>query len=118
MEESAPPEHSRSVWNTLKTFSPATFAGLTLVVLFLALCRIDTCVVRWWLMLPLAAAAGGTLLWRRTRAPEVESRICTAGLWILIALFFLRDIGLSCKLAELLDKVAKASRDFNHFFGR
>jgi hypothetical protein len=55
--------------NSLKTFVPATWTGLVLVVLFLGLLQSDTCAVHGWLMLPVAAAAGGTRpasgSWRR-----------------------------------------------------
>ena len=120
-----PREALRSLWNRIRPLPLATLAGLALTALFLVFCKIDTYVVRWWLMLPLAAAAGGLLLWRRTRAPPVESRICSVGLCLLLALFLLRDIGMSKKLATLLDTVDKyktqvdqATRAINRFFDR
>ena len=120
-----PYEAFRSLWNRIRPLPLATLAGLALTALFLVFCKIDTYVVRWWLMLPLAAAAGGLLLWRRTRAPPVESRICSVGLCLLLALFLLRDIGMSKKLATLLDTVDKyqtqvdqATRAINRFFDR
>ena len=120
-----PHETFRSLWNRIRPLPLATLAGLALTALFLVFCKIDTYVVRWWLMLPLAAAAGGLLLWRRTRAPPVESRICSVGLCLLLALFLLRDIGMSKKLATLLDTVDKyktqvdqTTRAINRFFDR
>lgn len=107
----------------LKTFSPATGLGLLATILFLAFCRIDAYAVRWWLMLPLAAAAGGLFLWRRQRGSVAESRFCTLGLCLLFALVVLRDVGLSRKLADLLDtvngyrsQVDQANAELNRFF--
>ena len=127
MEEipTTPPVAPRSVWSWIRSIPLVTLAGLALVVLFLVFCKIDDYAVRWRIMLPLAAAAGGLLLWRRKRAPRLESWVCTAGLCLLAALFLLRDIGMSDKLAELLDKVNRykaevnqISTEFNRFFGR
>lgn len=111
--EEIPPK--KTIWNTLKIISPATYFGLVLVVLFLIFCKIDDYAVRWQIMLPLAAVAGGLLYWRRKYAPILESRICTVGLCILVALFLLRDIGMSNKLAELLDKVNQCTTEVNQF---
>lgn len=113
-----------ALWNAVRPFAPATWLGFAALGLFFICLSIDTCVVRWWLMLPLAAA-GGVLLWRRRRdAGRLEGRICTAALVVLLALFLLRDIGLSRKLAGLLDKVNqykaevdRATRELGHFFG-
>ena len=107
------PAPESTLIDTLKTFSPATFAGLVLLVSFAVLTRFDTCVVRWWLMLPLAAAGCGLLEWRRRGAIGLEARVCRAGFWLLIAFFLLRDIGLSSKLAELFDKMAEFNRSLN-----
>lgn len=111
--EEIPPK--KTVWAALKSISPATYIGLALVVLFLVFCKIDDYAVRWRLMLPLAAAAGGLLFWRRKRGAGLESRICTAGLCMLVALFLLRDIGMSNKLAELLDQVNQYKSEVTHF---
>ena len=100
MEEIAP---KKPLLDTLKTFSPATALGLLALVLFGVFCTIDTTAVRWWLMLPLAAAGCALFLWRRTRAAGLEARLCSLGVALLLALVVLRDIGLSRKLAELLD---------------
>ena len=127
MEEipTTPPVAPRSVWSWIRSIPLVTLAGLALVVLFLVFCKIDDYAVRWRIMLPLAAAAGGLLLWRRKRAPRLESWVCTAGLCLLAALFLLRDIGMSKKLATLLDTVDKyktqvdqATRAINRFFDR
>lgn len=107
------PAPESTLLDTLKAFSPATFAGFALLVSFAVLTRIDTCVVRWWLMLPLAAAGCGLLEWRRRGATGLEARVCRAGFWLLIAFFLLRDIGLSGKLAELFDKMAEFNRNLN-----
>ena len=120
MEEIAP---KKPLLDTLKTFSPATVLGLLALVLFAVFCNIDTTAVRWWLMLPLAAAGGGLLLWRRTRAAGLEARLCSLGCALLLALVVLRDIGLSRKLAGLLDtmeqyksQINKASTALDRFF--
>ena len=92
-------------------------------VAFLVLCQYDSTVIRWRLMLPLAAAGGTLLLWRRRRAPVWEARLCTLLLGLLLALVVLRDIGLSRKLAELYDKVEgyktqvhQATSEISRFF--
>ena len=125
MENPVPPVTSRgqALWNVLKTFSPATAIGFVLLAAFLVCCQIDACVIRWWLMLPLAAMAGALLLSRRRRAPAVEARTCTVLLVLLLALVILRDIGLARKLAELYDKVQsyktqyhQATSEIHRFF--
>ncbi|HAL92671.1 MAG TPA: hypothetical protein DCM68_06570 [Verrucomicrobia bacterium] len=122
MEETAP---KQTVWDALKAFSPATGLGFVLLVLFLVFCNIDTTAVRWWLMLPLAAAGCALLLWRRKRAAGIEARLCAIGIGLFLALVVLRDIGLSRKLAELLDtveqyktEVGQMTSEINRFFGR
>lgn len=118
-----PPARRIAVLNVLKTFSPATFAGLALLVIFAVFTQIDTCAVRWWLMLPLAAAGCGLLEVRRRNATGPEARVCAIGFWLLAALVLLRDVGLSRKLAELFDKMAEFNRnvgqmglELNRFF--
>lgn len=125
MEGIPAPAFPRSIWSKIRALPLATIAGFVLIGLFLYFCKIDNYAVRWRLMLPLAAVAGGLLFWRRQRGTGLESWICTSGLCILVALFLLRDIGMSNKLADLLDKmnsykaqVDQASRELNHFFGR
>jgi len=125
MEEIPATANPRSVWNKIRSLPLATLAGFVLIGLFLYFCKIDEYAVRWRLMLPLAAVAGGILYWQRKSVSGIESWICTAGLCILVALFLLRDIGMSNKLAELLDKmtqyksqVNQMSSELNHFFGR
>lgn len=120
MEESAP---KKTALEIIKTFSPATFAGLALLLLFAVFTQIDTLVVRWWLMLPLAAAGCGLLESRRRNAAGLEARICAIGFWLLAAFVLLRDVGLSRKLAELFDKmteinsqVSQMGLDLNRFF--
>ena len=108
-----PPARLIAVLSVLKTFSPATFAGLALLALFAVCTQIDTCAVRWWLMLPLAAAGGGLLEVRRRNATGPEARVCAIGFWLLAALVLLRDVGLSRKLAELFDKMAEFNRNMN-----
>ncbi len=125
MEEpgSSPPSRAAALWNAVRPFAPATWAGLAALGLFFICLNIDTCAVRWWFMLPLAAA-GGMLLWRRRRsAGRLEARICTAALVLLLALVVLRDIGLSRKLAGLFDQldhcksqVDEAYRALGRFF--
>ena len=112
-----------NVFAALKAFSPATGLGLLATILFLAFCRIDAYVVRWWLMLPLAAAGCGLFLWRRKRGSAAESRVCILGLRLLLALVVLRDVGLSRKLAGLFDTVSgyqsqvdRANAEINRFF--
>ena len=111
--EEIPPQ--KTIWNTLKAISPATYIGLVLVVLFLVFCKIDDYAVRWRIMLPLAAAAGGLLYWRRKRGALLEARICTVSLCLLVGLFLLRDIGMSKRLAELLDKVTQYKTEVKQF---
>lgn len=125
MDEIQQAEKPRTAWDRIRSVPLATLVGFALIALFLFFCRIDNYAVRWRIMLPIAAASGGLLYWRYKRAPIVESRVCAAGLCILVALFLLRDVGMSKKLAELLDKVNKVTTqinqmgsEFNRFFGR
>jgi hypothetical protein len=111
MEESAP---KKTALEIIKTFSPATFAGLALLLLFAVFTQIETCVVRWWLMLPIAAAGCGLLESRRRSATGLEARVCAIGFWLLAAFLLLRDVGLSRKLAELFDKM----KQFNDQMGQ
>lgn len=121
MEETTP---KKTALDILRSLPLATIAGLALVVLFLVFCKIDDYAVRWRIMLPLAVAAGGILFWRRKRAAGLEAKLCALGLGLLLVLFLLRDIGLSNKLAGLLDKVNQyktqvnqMGAEFNRFFG-
>jgi hypothetical protein len=92
-------------------------------VLFAVFTQIETCVVRWWLMLPIAAAGCGLLEGRRRSATGLEARVCTIGFWFLAAFLLLRDVGLSRKLAELFDKMKELNNqmgqmglELNRFF--
>ena len=111
MNEAPAPAPARL--DTLKTFSPVTFAGLALLVIFAVFTQIETCVVRWWLMLPIAATGCGLLEWRRRNATGLEARVCRAGFWLLVAFFLLRDIVLSSKLDELFYKMSEFNRNLN-----
>ena len=118
------PAPNQPIRPALRSWSPATFLGLAGLVAFAVCCRIDTCVVRWWLMLPLAAAGSALFLWRRARATGLESRICSVGFALLLALVVLRDVGLSRKLAGLFDtvngykgRIDQTNRELNRLFG-
>ena len=127
METTPPPAPAPAPQNRirpiLRAIPWATVLGGLATVAFLVLCQHDNTVIRWRLMLPLAAAGGTLLLWRRRRAPVWEARICTLTLCVLLALVVLRDVGLSRKLAELYDKmqsyktqVDQATSEIRHFF--
>ena len=105
MEPAPAPVPSKSVWTLLKAIPWLTLLGAGATLAFLILCRYDNTVIRWQLMLPLAAVGAGLLVWRRKRAPVWEARVCTLLLAVLFALVVLRDVGLSRKLAELYDKI-------------
>ena len=117
------PAPQKTFWTILKTIPWFTVLGVLATVAFLVLCQFDNTAIRWWLMLPLAAAGGALLFLRRKHAPVWESRICTLTLCILLALVVLRDIGLARKLAELYDKMQsyktqyhQATSEFRRFF--
>ena len=127
METTPPPAPApgpqNRIWLILKAMPWITVLGGLATVAFLVLCQYDSTVIRWRLMLPLAAAGGTLLLWRRRRAPVWEARLCTLLLGLLLALVVLRDIGLSRKLAELYDKVEgyktqvhQATSEISRFF--
>ena len=127
METTPPPAPApvpqNRIWLILKAMPWITVLGGLATVAFLVLCQYDSTVIRWRLMLPLAAAGGALLLWRRRRAPVWEARLCTLLLGLLLALVVLRDIGLSRKLAELYDKVEgyktqvhQATSEISRFF--
>jgi hypothetical protein len=101
----ASPTLSRSAWEAIKTFSPVTIAGLALILLFLYCLSVDTYVVRWWLMMPIASAGCGLFLIQRRRTTGAESRICLVGFWLMLILFLVRDAALSKELADLFDTV-------------
>ena len=123
MEPAPDPAPQKTVWTVLTSVAPVTWLGAAGVVAFLVFCQFDNTVIRWWLMLPLAAAAAALLLWRRPHAPAGEARVCAVLLGLLLALVVLRDIGLSRKLAELFDKIEsyktqfhQATSEFQRFF--
>ena len=127
METTPPPAPAPTpqdrIRRILKAIPYATVLGGLATVAFLVLCQHDNTVIRWRLMLSLAAAGGALLLWRRRRAPIWEARLCTLLLGLLLALVVLRDIGLSRKLAELYDKVEgyktqvhQATSEISRFF--
>jgi len=105
METAPAPVPPKTVWTLLRAIPWRTLLGVLATLAFLILCRCDNVVIRWQLMLPLAAVGGAVLLWRRRRAPVWEARVCTLTLGLLFALLVLRDVGLSRKLAELYDKI-------------
>ena len=123
METAPAPAPQNNVWTVLKSVAPATWLGAACTVAFLVFCQFDNTVIRWWLMLPLAALGSALLLWRRKRAPAGEARVCAVLLGLLLALVVLRDIGLSRKLAGLFDKIEgyktqfhQATSEFQRFF--
>jgi len=96
---------SRDRFAVIKTFHTATWVGLFLALAFVVSCMVTTLALRWWLMIPLAAASC-TVLGRRARsAPRVERKAALVALWIVVALFLFRDVALSRKLAELYDSI-------------
>jgi hypothetical protein len=66
-------------------------------------------------MLPLAVGSAATLRWRARAATGVERTVCIGGFWAVIALFLLRDIGLSRRLAELFEKMQHLHKNFKDF---
>ena len=105
METAPAPVPPKTVWTLLRAIPWRILLGVLATLAFLILCRYDNAVIRWQLMLPLAAVGAGLLVWRRKRAPVWEARVCTLLLVVLFALVVLRDVGLSRKLAELYDKI-------------
>jgi len=99
----AAPTLAHSAWNIIKSLSPVTIAGLALILVFLYCLSVDTYVVRWWLMIPLAGAGCGLFLMQRCRTAGAESQICLAGFWLMLILFLVRDVALSKELANLFD---------------
>ena len=55
MEPAPAPVPSKSVWTLLKAIPWLTLLGAGATLAFLILCRCDNTVIRWQLMLPLAA---------------------------------------------------------------
>jgi len=108
---SASPAPARSAWGIIKSISPVTIVGLALILVFLYYLSVDTYVIRWQLMIPLAAAGCGLFLIQRRRTTGAESRICLVGFWLMLVLFLVRDIALSKELANLFDTV-------NHYKGQ
>ncbi len=107
----ASPTLARSAWDIIKSRSPVTIAGLALILAFLYCLSVDTYVVRWRLMIPLAGAGCGLFLMQRQRTTGAESRICLVGFWLMLSLFLVRDATLSKELANLFDTV-------NHYKGQ
>ena len=105
METAPAPVPPKTVWTLLRAIPWRILLGVLATLAFLILCRYDNAVIRWQLMLPLAAVGAGLLVWRRKRAPVWEARTCTLLLAVLFALVVMRDVGLSRKLAELYDKI-------------
>lgn len=86
-------------------FHPLTWAGVLAGTAFIVLCRFDNTAIRWWLILPLAGASAALFLLRARTAAGLERRVCLAGFWVVLAVFLLRDVRLSQKLADLYDRM-------------
>jgi hypothetical protein len=68
---------------------------------------VDRFAIRWWLMLPLAAASAALLFgsWKATGG--LERRVCAGALGLLLFLVLARDIRMSQRLAGLYDRYAE-----------
>ncbi len=86
----------------------ATLWALTLGGLFILFLFFTSMTVKWWLMLPLAAASFFLFRMRRKEAAGLEKTLCDWGYWIVLVGFFLRDICLSSRLAGMYDKIVTA----------
>ena len=97
-----------------KAFSPLTFVGLVLLVLFLAFAFTSISYL-WWIMLPLAAGSVLALKHQSSAASGLEKQVCIIAFWVIIALFLVRDIDISSR-ARHADGGIQSGHGFGWFW--
>ncbi len=90
-------------------FQTATMAAVAFGGLFVIFLFFTPVMVKWWIMLPVAAIAFFLFRMQRGATEGLEKQICDWGYWIVIAGFFLRDICLSSRLAGLYEQLPVAA---------
>ena len=103
---------SQDLVSDFKSFHLHTHLGLGLCILFLICCFIVTIAIKWFLMVPFAIGSGYLLYSRKDHSTGLEKDVCTYGFWGITALFIIRDINMSSKLAELVN----AAQQLQGFF--
>jgi hypothetical protein len=95
-----------------KKFSMTTYIGAGLALAFLIFCFIDTIVVRWWVMLPIAIAGLIISFSQKAKTKGTEKLVCTVVFVGLLAAVLLRDAIMAHKLAQLLDGISEMANAF------
>ena len=116
---SAPIEEIRKsspLMETIKAFNLTTFAGIALLLIFGFCMMFTTLYVRWWLMIPLAAAGAWLLHNRHQDATGLEKQVCRYGFWLFLVFLLFRDIVLSHKMAGLIDNLKDMSSAIETMF--
>jgi hypothetical protein len=107
---------TEKLFDTIKKMSPSTLVGIGLIMLFFIFCFIVDLVIRWWIMVPVAAVSVYLLYNNQKKTVGLERKFCIYGIWIIIALFIFRDIVISHKMASLIDGLRSTAKDFQNMF--
>ena len=100
----------------LSGFHQNTLIALGLAALFIVLCFINTTVIRWWLMVPLALGAGYLMFNRFQQSDGDEKKVCLYGLWVISIAFVLRDIYLAHGIATFADGMNNMAHQLQNMF--
>lgn len=104
------------LFDTIKKMSPTTLVGVGLVILFFIFCFIVDLVIRWWIMVPIAAISIYLLYNNQKKTAGLEKKFCIYGIYIIIGLFILRDIVMSYKMASLIDSLRETAQGLQNMF--
>lgn len=109
-------ENENSMVESIKKFHVLTFVGLGLLLLFIIFCFITSVAVRWWIMVPIAVAGVTVLYTRMKQASGLEKKVCVFAIWGMVAVFVLRDIVMSYRIASLIDGMQDMADQFRNAF--
>ncbi|MBN1550633.1 hypothetical protein JW979_04150 [bacterium] len=84
-------------------FNPLTFVAAGIAFLFFIMVFIPPITIRWWIMLPFAAASIILFHMRKKDASGLELTVSRVGFWFVIVMFLIRDMWLSSKVASIAD---------------
>jgi len=98
----------------VKKFNLMSLIGLGLVIAFLLFMFINGLKFKWWLMLPLAGAAGFILYRQLSDTQGFEKKVCFYGLIFVGALVLLRDIQMSNAVEGLRSFVGDGVSQMNN----
>ena len=85
----------------LKRFNILSWLGIVLTIFFIICSFINITNLTWWVMLPIFIIAFIALFKQKKNVVGLEKTFVITALWILIAMFFIRDVFLSEKLIHI-----------------